>query len=69
MPNLARELRERLEAKTRYGDEEPKVKRLRVAQVVHKSRIENEADLKEALEVLWKAVTEALDEVEAVELE
>ena len=69
VPNLVRELRERLEAEIGYGDEEPKVKRLRVAQVVPKSRIENEADLKEALEVLRKAVTEALDEVEAVELE
>jgi hypothetical protein len=69
VPNLVRQLRERLKAETEYGDEVPKVKHLRVAQVVPKPRIENEADLKEALTALRGAVTEALDEVEAVELE
>lgn len=69
VPNLVRELRERLEAEIGYGDEEPKVKRLRVAQVIPKRRIENKAELEEALTALRGAVTEALDEVEAVELE
>jgi len=69
VPNLVRQLRERLEAETGYGDELPKVKRLRVAQVIPKRRIENKAELEEALTALRGAVTEALDQVEAVELE
>lgn len=69
LPNLIRELRERYEASVDYEDEVPKVRRLRVAEVVPKRRIENEADLNEALGALREAVTKALDEVEAVELE
>lgn len=69
VPNLVRRLREQYEAKVKYGEEEPKVKRLRVAQVIPKRRIENKAELEEALTALRGAVTEALDEVEAVELE
>jgi len=69
VPNLARELRERLEAETQYGEEEPKVKRLRVVQVIPKRRVENKVELEEALTALRGAVTKALDEVEAVELE
>ena len=69
VPNLVRQLRERLEAETPYGEETPKVKRLRVAEVVPKRRIENEDELEEALTALRGAVTEALDQVEAVELE
>ncbi len=69
VPSLVRSLREKYESKVIYDEEEPKVKRLRVAEVVPKRRIENEADLKEALTALRGAVTEALDEVEAVELE
>jgi len=69
VPNLVRQLRERLEAETGYGDEVPKVRRLRVSQVVPKLRIENEAELEEALTALRSAVTEALGEANAVELE
>jgi len=52
-----------------YGEEPRQVQRLRVAEIVPKSLIQNEADLKEALDALRTAVTEALGEVEAVELE
>ena len=69
LPNLVRELRERYETETRYGEEGPRVRRLRVAQVVPKRRIENEAELDEALTALRGAVTEALAEADAVELE
>ena len=69
IPNLAREMRERLESNIEYGDDSPKVKRLRVAQVVPKPRIENEDDLNEALAALRGAIREALGEVEAVELQ
>ena len=69
LPNLVRELRERYETRVGYGDDVPKVKRLRVAEVVPKRRIENEAELEEALGVLRGAVTEALTEADVVELE
>ena len=69
LPNLARELREQYETGIEYDEEGPKVKRLRVAEVVPKRRIENEAELEEALDALRGAVKAALDEVEAVELE
>ena len=69
LPNLVRELRERYETETRYDDEGPRIKRLRVAQVVPKRRIHNEADLDEALTALRGAVAEALSEADAVELE
>jgi len=69
IPNLAREMRERLGSDNEYGDDSPKVKRLRVAQVVPKPRIENEDDLEEALTALRGAIREALGEAEAVELQ
>jgi len=70
VPNLIRELRERLESEERYGPEErPKVKRLRVAQVVPKQRIESEVELDEALDALRGEVKKALDEYDAVELQ
>lgn len=47
----------------------PRIKRLRVAQVVPKPRIENEAELEAALGALREAVTEALDSADAVEIE
>jgi hypothetical protein len=49
----------------------PKVRRLRVAQVVPKRRIENEGELEEALDALRASVSQALagDDVDAVELE
>ena len=69
VPNLVRSLREQYEAKLKYSEKEPKVKRLRVAEVVPKRRIENKTELDEALGALRGAVTEALNEVEMVELE
>jgi hypothetical protein len=69
LPNLVRELRERYESSIEYDDKAPKIKRLRVAQVVPKRRIENENELEEALGAVRVAVTEALVEVGAVELE
>lgn len=69
LPNLVREFQERYETQTQYGKDGPRVKRLRVAQVVPKSRIENDDELSEALAVLRRAVTEALVEADAVELE
>jgi len=69
LPNLVRELRERYETEVRYGEEGPRVKRLRVAQVVPKRRIGSEAELEEALTALRRAVIEALVEADAVELE
>jgi hypothetical protein len=69
LPSLVRELRERYAASADYGEEVPRVRRLRVTEVVPKPRIENEAELEEALDTLRGAVTEALGEVDAVELE
>jgi len=69
LPSLVRELRDRYEAQVKYDDGTPSVKRLRVAEVVPRTRIESKADLDEALDALRAAVTEALDTAEAVELE
>lgn len=70
LPNLVRDLRERYESSTCYDEEKAlKVKRLRVAQVVPKRRIENEDELEDALGAVRTAVTKVLDTVEAVELE
>ncbi len=69
LPNLVRELRDRYETELEYGEEAPSIRRVRVAQVVPKPRIENEADLDEALDALRGKVIEALHEVEVVELE
>ena len=69
LPNLVRELRERYETEIEYDEEGPKIKRLRVAEVVPRRCIKNEAELEDALSALREAVTAALDEVEAVELE
>jgi hypothetical protein len=69
LPNLVRELRERHETDVQYGEERRKVRHLRVAEVVPKRRIKNEAELEEVLDALRGAVTAALDKVEVVELE
>jgi len=68
VPNLARELRERLEVEARYGEEGPKVKRLRVAEVVPKRWIKNEAELDKTLSELRRVIQKALDEADTVEL-
>ncbi len=68
LPSLVRELRERYETDTDHGDEAPRIKRLRVADVVPK-RIENEMDLEETLEALRGAISEALGDADAVELQ
>jgi hypothetical protein len=66
LPKLVRELRERYEARVGYGDQAPRIKRLRVAEVVPKRRIQNETDLEEALDALRSAVTEVLGEFDTV---
>jgi hypothetical protein len=70
LPNLVREERERYETATRYdGGDGPKIKRLRVAEIVPKRRIEQQQDIEEALEALGQAIGDALTEADAVELE
>ena len=63
------ELREQYRVETETEEGAPRVRRLRVAEVVPKSRIENETELEEALDALRGTVKKALGEVEAVELE
>jgi len=69
MPSLERQLREQLGTGTGYGGDQPKVKRLRVAQVVPSVRVENEAELDEMLAALRDAVMKALAEGNPVVLE
>lgn len=68
LPNLVRELRERYETEIEYDEKAPRVKHLRVAEVMPNRRIENEADLDEALDALRGAVTGALADADVVEL-
>jgi hydroxypyruvate isomerase len=69
LPGLVRELRERYETDTDYGDAVPRIKRLRVVEVVPKRQVKNEAELEEALEALRGAAAQALSEADAVELQ
>jgi hypothetical protein len=69
LPNLLRELQERYETQIEYGKDGPRVKRLRVADVVPKRRIECEAELEEALNALREAIREFLAQAQAVELD
>jgi len=62
------ELRDRLGTGTTYGKETRRIRRIRVAETVPKSLIENEVDLNGALDALRSAVTEALANSGAVEI-
>jgi len=69
LPGLIRDQRLRYEASTAYREDRPKIKHLRIAQVVPNRHIKNQTDLDQALDALKKAVTDALTEVEVVELD
>ena len=69
LPNLVRELRDAYESTIRYGEEAPSIRRVRVAEVVPKRQIMDEADLTAALDAVREEVTKALAVVEVVELE
>lgn len=69
LPNLVRDLSQRYETSLEYGQDAPRVKRLRVIEVVPKRRVQSEAELEEALGALRRAVADALGEADVVELE
>jgi hypothetical protein len=66
IPPLVGELREKYDVTPPLSKE---VRRLRVADVVPKRRIESEDELEEVLDALRDAVSKALGEANAVELE
>lgn len=69
IPSEAERIQQRIREGRKGYEGDAKIKHIRVTQVVPKPRIENEEELEEALDALRGAVTEALVESDAVELE
>jgi hypothetical protein len=69
LPGLVRDLRERYESEVWYDEAGPRVKRIRLMEVLPRSRINRKSEIAEIVEALQSAIIDALSDADVVELE